>query len=108
MNNNDSAAAAGGAGMGSIKSSSTTQTVYMGSVYAAESFVPLDLANALKMPLFNTANSYMLNGDYKSYISRSLQPIISVSSYQNLSTTAFKIIYEGSGGGILMCIINIS
>lgn len=50
----------------------------------------------------------MQTGSYSHFISRTSQPIISVSFYALNSTNNYKILYYGSGGGLLLCIIGIS
>jgi len=50
----------------------------------------------------------MQNGEYSHFISRTTQPIISVSFYLANMTNNYKILYDGSGGGLLLCIIGIS
>jgi hypothetical protein len=50
----------------------------------------------------------MKTGEYSHFISRTAQPIISVSFYTANLTNNYKILYDGSGGGLLLCIIGIS
>lgn len=49
----------------------------------------------------------MLNGEYKHFISRTAQPIVSVSYFAVFGQNQYKILYNGSGGGLMMSIISI-
>jgi hypothetical protein len=47
----------------------------------------------------------MLKGEYNIFISQSPQPVQSVATYTVNNTYNYKILYLGSGGGLMMCII---
>jgi hypothetical protein len=49
----------------------------------------------------------MLYGEYRSYISRGSQPVKSVSSFRANGEVQFRILYNGSGGGLMLCIITV-
>jgi hypothetical protein len=49
----------------------------------------------------------MLYGEYRSYISKGTQPVRSVSSFRTNGEVQFRILYNGSGGGLMLCIITI-
>lgn len=71
-------------------------------------FESINLAEALNNVYFRIVNSYMLNGDYKHFISRTSQPIQSVSTFNLGSQMQFKVLYAGSGGGLMLCLISIN
>jgi hypothetical protein len=50
----------------------------------------------------------MKKGEYAHFISRTLQPIISVSTFDSFGMRQFKILYEGSGNSLLLCLIGIN
>lgn len=49
----------------------------------------------------------MLNGDYRHFISRSVKPVQWVGQWKSADSQEFKIIYQGSGGGLMLCYIAI-
>ena len=61
----------------------------------------------MKDNYFILCDNYMKFGEYSHFISKTKQSIISVHAYDTNLTRQFKILYEGSGGGILMSIIGI-
>ena len=50
----------------------------------------------------------MKRGEYGHFISKSTQPITSIHSYDLKGMRQFKILYEGSGAGLLLCLIGIN
>ena len=68
--------------------------------------MPLD--EALEDPFFRIANDFMLKGEYKHFISRTAQPVQSVSTFYSGDKVEFKILYNGSGGGLMMCLISVN
>jgi hypothetical protein len=66
------------------------------------------LASAQQDDYFLKCNTFMLNGEYKHFISRTAQPVVSVSYFTSGSQNQYKILYNGSGGGLMMCIITIT
>lgn len=75
--------------------------------YGDNRFVPITLAQALADPNFNVCNNYMLNGQWNSFISRTAQPIFAVSFFTYLGQNQYKILYSGSGGGLMMSLMSI-
>ena len=49
----------------------------------------------------------MKKGEYGHFISKSAEPIISVHTYDSSLIRQFKILYQGSGAGLLLCFIGI-
>jgi hypothetical protein len=70
-------------------------------------FVSIALADALNDQYFLIANNFMLNGEYKHFISLTAQPIQSVATYSLGTLREYKILYSGSGGGLMLCLISI-
>ncbi len=75
--------------------------------YGDNRFMPITLAQALADPNFNVCNNYMLTGQFNSFISRTSQPIFAVSYFTYLGMNQYKILYSGSGGGLMMAIMEI-
>jgi hypothetical protein len=78
------------------------------SNYGDIRFQPIALSDALSNTYFLACNRFMLNGEYKHFISLTLQPVQSVSTFQIGDQINFKILYSGSGGGLMLCLISIS
>ena len=53
-------------------------------------------------------NTYVRTDQYAHYISRMGNPIYSVHYYMNGSSHSYKVLYEGSGGGLFLCIADVS
>jgi hypothetical protein len=70
-------------------------------------FVSIATSAALNDQYFLIVNNYMLNGEYKHFISMSSQPIQSVATFALGSLQEYKILYSGSGGGLMLCLISI-
>ncbi len=49
----------------------------------------------------------MRTGEHKHFISRTAQPVVSVSYFSSGDQNQYKILYNGSGGGVMMSIISI-
>lgn len=83
---------------------------YYGSLtaqYGNPSFYVIPLAVALNDSNFQLVNKYMLKGQYNIFISQTPQPVQSVATYSVDNTNYYKILYLGSGGGLMMCIISL-
>jgi len=50
----------------------------------------------------------MITGEYSHFISKTSQPVISVSTNLSGQVRQFKILYEGSGENLLLAIISIN
>ena len=68
----------------------------------------ITLAQAQTDNFFVICDNFMRRGEYSHFISRTLQPIISVSTYDMGGVRQFKILYEGSGSSLLLCLIGIN
>lgn len=66
----------------------------------------LDVVRA--WPTFMALNTYILRGQYSHFISRMSNPIFSVHYYTKNSLYSYKILYYGSGGGLFLCIADVS
>jgi hypothetical protein len=49
----------------------------------------------------------MLKGEYNSFISKTSQPVVSVAFYLLDGVYNYKLLYFGSGGGLMLCIISL-
>jgi len=88
-----------------------TNSAYLQQVsanYGDLRFISVSLAEAQNNFYFRLANSYMLNGNYKHFISQTVQPIQSVSTFNIGEQIQFKILYSGSGGGLMLCLISVT
>ena len=59
-------------------------------------------------PFYEIVHNFMMKGEYRHFISRSSQPVVSVAYFTAGIQNQYKILYSGSGGGMMMCIISIS
>lgn len=75
--------------------------------YGDMRFVSIALSDALNDQYFLIGNNFMLNGEYRHFISLTSQPIQSVATYSLGSLREYKILYSGSGGGLMLCLISI-
>lgn len=85
-------------------------SVYLQQVavnYGDLRFRSISINNALNDPYFRIANNFMLNGQYKHFISLTAQPIQSVGTFELGNTKQFKVLYSGSGGGLMLCLVSI-
>lgn len=76
--------------------------------YGDNRFVVISLDAALNDPYLRIVNNFMINGEYKHFISLTAQPIVSVSYFSVAGQNQYKILYNGSGGGLMMSIITIN
>lgn len=76
--------------------------------YGDSRFQIVALETVLRDPYFIRCNNYMLTGEYSHFISRTAQPINAVSFFTIGTQNQYKILYYGSGGGLMMSIITIS
>ena len=79
----------------------------MAANYGDTRFVSITLSDALNDQYFLIVNNFMLNGEYRHFISLTSQPVQSVATYSLGSTRDYKILYSGSGGGLMLCLISI-
>jgi hypothetical protein len=70
-------------------------------------FLSINIKDALNDSYFRMVNNYMLNGEYRHFISLTSQPIQSVGTFKLGNTEQFKVLYSGSGGGLMLCLISI-
>jgi hypothetical protein len=84
-------------------------------------FVSIAISDAVNDQFFVIGHNFMLNGEYKHFInltakptsltaqsiSLTAQPIQSVATYSLGSSREYKILYSGSGGGLMLCLISI-
>jgi hypothetical protein len=68
----------------------------------------ITLGQAQNDKYFVICDNFMKRGEYAHFISRTLQPIVSVSTYDSFGMRQFKILYEGSGSSLLLCLIGIN
>jgi diacylglycerol kinase family enzyme len=78
------------------------------SQYGDNRFESITLSAALADTYFNYCNNYMLNGEYSHFINHVAQPVQAVSFFTNAGQNNYKILYSGSGGGLMMSIISIT
>jgi hypothetical protein len=86
----------------------TQQLVNPGDRYGEEFFRYISLADANSDQYFLICNNFMKKGEYGHFISRSAQPVTSVHFFNASPMRHFKILYEGSGAGLLLCLIGIN
>lgn len=68
----------------------------------------ISLVKAQNDNFFIICDNFMKKGEYGHFISRTAQPIISVHTYDANGMRQFKILYEGSGASLLLCLIGIN
>jgi hypothetical protein len=68
----------------------------------------MSLSDAFSNPFFTAVNNFMLLGEYKSFISKTAQPVKFVGIYEEQDLISFKILYSQSGGGLMLCLISIN
>ncbi len=60
-----------------------------------------------RWPTFMALNSRIRAGEYAHFLSRSGNPVYSVSYYTTGDRYSYKILYHGSGGGLFLCIADV-
>ena len=73
--------------------------------YGDSRFQIIALSSAFSDPYFNICNDFMLKGEYGHFISRVAQAVYAVSYFAVGNENQYKILYFGSGGGLMMSII---
>ena len=56
------------------------------------------------MKTFRSLDNFVRTGEYKHRISRTEEPVFSVYTYQTGESQSFKILYDGTGGAVILCI----
>ncbi len=79
-----------------------------GDQYGERMFNMITLVQAQNDNYFVICDNFMKKGEYGHFISRTAQPIISVHTYDTNGMRQFKILYEGSGSSLLLCLIGIN
>lgn len=78
-----------------------------GDRYGESSFKPVSYEVASVWGSFQALNSYITKGQYSHYISRVSNPVYSVHYYVTNETYSYKLLYQGSGGGLFLCIADV-
>lgn len=79
-----------------------------GDRYGEANFMPTTLDTVKTWPTFMALNTYILRGQYSHFISRMSNPIFSVHYYTKNNLYSYKVLYYGSGGGLFLCIADVS
>jgi hypothetical protein len=79
-----------------------------GDQYGERAFIMTTIVEAQKDTFFLICDNFMKKGEYGHFISKSAQPIVSVSWYDTGRVRQFKILYEGGGASLLLCLIGIN
>lgn len=87
-------------------SSTSSDIQSVAQQYGDSRFQVISISMALADPNFVRCNNFMLNGVYSHFIARIPQPINAVSYFTLGNQNQYKILYYGSGGGLMMCIIS--
>lgn len=78
-----------------------------GDRYGEANFIPISYDDIKNNPSFQAADRDIRNGQYKHFISRVSNPIYSVHYYTTGGAYSFKVLYEGSGGGLMLLIADV-
>ena len=79
-----------------------------GDQYGEANFIPSSYDEVKSWPSFIVLDNFIRKGEYSHYISRMSNPVFSVHYYQQTSSYSYKLLYFGSGGGLFLCIADIS
>lgn len=71
-------------------------------------FMPITVDAAFTDRHFQIANTFMLTGNYKHFITASPnKQVQSVATFTLGNLKQFKILYSGSGGGLMLCLVSV-
>lgn len=71
-------------------------------------FMPITVDAAFADRYFQIANTFMLTGSYKHFITASPnKQVQSVATFTLGNLKQFKILYSGSGGGLMLCLVSV-
>ena len=72
-------------------------------------FMPITVDAAFADRYFQIANTFMLTGSYKHFITASPnKQVQSVATFTLGNLKQFKILYSGSGGGLMLCLVSVN
>ena len=79
-----------------------------GDNYGGNDYIPIAYSEVKDWPTFKAMDVNIRNGEYSHFISRSSTPVYSVHYSINGTTYGYKVLYEGTGGGLFLCITQVS
>lgn len=78
-----------------------------GDQYGEGNFIPTTYEAVKDDQTFIALNTFVRTGQYGHYISRVGNPVYSIHYHTNGNTVSYKVLYEGSGGGLFLCIADV-
>ena len=75
-----------------------------GEQYGESSFRGISISAARNMRTFEILDEHIRTGEHRHRISMTQEPVFSVSTYRRDDWDSFKILYDGTGGAVVMCI----
>lgn len=75
-----------------------------GEQYGEASFRYISVEEAQSLKTFQTLDTFVRGGEYRHRISKTQNPVFSVYTYSKPTHQSFKILYDGTGGAVILCI----
>lgn len=87
-----------------------------GDRYGGNNYIPISYVTAKSQYTFLAMDSFLRRGEWGHFISKSANPVYSVHYRtrddvdefgRNYTTYGYKVLYEGTGGGLFLCIADV-